>query len=84
MAIERVILLGGGSPGGDQGLPDAGERVRETLPQSLGMAGRVRFGYLLSQLLALTDGEGGKWRTREKITFQRKPSHRLLCVKGSI
>ena len=75
MAIERVILLGGGSPGGDQGLPDAGERVRETLPQSLGMAGRVRFGYLLSQLLALTGGEGGKGRTKERKSLFRESPH---------
>ena len=66
MAVERVVALGGGSPGGDQGLPDAGERVGETLPQSLGVAGGVRLGYLPSQLLGLTGGGRGRGRKNER------------------
>ena len=57
--IEGVHMLWGGSSRRDEGLANTGEGVRETLPQSLGMAGGVGIGNLLSQLLALTGrGEG--------------------------
>ena len=58
-------MLGRGLLGGDQRLTDTHESVGETLAESLGVAGCVRLGDLLSQQLALTsmcvNEGGGAW-----------------------
>ena len=89
VVAERGPHLGGGSPSRHQSLPDAREGVGETLPQPLGMAGGVGLGYLLSQQLALTGGDGeGRRREGERkgegeVVVTLTAAVQLMAADGS-